>query len=88
MLEYVKKLWEEPSKENLSRVMKEMWRSQDILIGLHSNLSQIKPDEKTWSIPETEQVKKIYRQIEHEEKLIATCREVVEKINEALVAKK
>ena len=58
MLEYVKKLWEKPSKENLSRVMKEMWRAQDILVNYHYLLSQITPDQKTWSIPETEQVKK------------------------------
>jgi hypothetical protein len=88
MLEYIESLGKKPSKENLNRVMKEIWRAQDILINYHYLLSQITPDEKTWSIPETEQVKKIYRQIEDEEELIAACREVLEKINKALVAKK
>ncbi len=84
MIDYVQSLWEEPSKENLNRVMMEMWRAADIVVNYHYLLSQITPNEITWSITQTEQVKKIYRQIADEELLISECREVVEKISKAL----
>ncbi|NVP17461.1 hypothetical protein HUU51_01965 [Candidatus Gracilibacteria bacterium] len=85
MLEYVKKLGEEPSVENLARINQEMWRSQDILVNYHFLLSQITKDYKVTDSPE---ILKIRRQIENEELLVKECREVADKISEALKTKK
>ncbi len=85
MLEYVKKLWEEPSVENLARINQEIWRAQDILVNYHFLLSQITKDDKVTDSPE---ILKIRRQIENEELLVKECREVADKISEALKAKK
>lgn len=85
MLEYVKKLWEEPSHENLSRVNHEIYRAQDILVNYNFLLSQITKDDK---VPDSPKILKIRRQIENEELLVKECREVADKISEALKAKK
>lgn len=85
MIEYLKRLGEEPSHENLSRVNHEMYRAQDILVNYHFLLSQITKDDK---IPDSPEILKIRRQIENEELLIKECREVAAKIEEALKAKK
>lgn len=85
MIEYVQKLWSEPSKENLDRVNQELWRACEIVINYHYLLTKITI--KEWEV-ETPEILKIRRQIEHEEQLIAECREVATKIEEALKAKK
>lgn len=85
MIEYLKRLGEELSHENLSRVNHEMYRAQDILVNYHFLLSQITKDDKVTDSPE---ILKIRRQIENEELLIKECREVSAKIEEALKAKK
>lgn len=85
MIEYLKRLSEEPSNENLSRVNHEMCRAQDILVNYHFLLSQITKD---CIVPDSPEILKIRRQIENEELLIKECREVAAKIEEALKAKK
>ena len=85
MIEYLKRLGEEPSHENLSRVNHEMYRAQDILVNYHFLLSQITKDDK---VPDAPEILKIRRQIENEELLVKECREVADKISEALKAKK
>lgn len=85
MIDYVQKLWEEPSSENLTRINQEMWRAQDILVNYHFLLSQITKDD---TIKDTPEILKIRRQIENEELLIKECREIAAKIEEALKAKK
>jgi len=40
MIEYVQKLWREPSKENLDRVNHELWRSYEIVINYHFLLTE------------------------------------------------
>lgn len=76
MIEYVQKLWSEPSKENLDRVNQELWRASEIVINYHYLLTKITI--KKWEV-ETPEILKIRRQIEHEEQLIAECREVAKK---------
>jgi len=86
MIEYVQKLWREPSDENLSRVMKEWWRAENIIINYNFLLTQISEE---WRLESnSESVKNIYLCIEHEEELIKECKEVANKIEEALKAKK
>lgn len=85
MIEYVQKLWREPSKENLDRVNHELWRSSEIVINYHFLLTELLKN--SWEI-ETPEIIKIKKQIELEEQLISECREIVNKIEEALKAKK
>ncbi len=81
MIEYVQKLWREPSKENLDRVNHELWRSYEIVINYHFLLTEFLKN--SWEI-ETTEIIKIRKQIEHEELLISECREIEIKIKEAL----
>jgi hypothetical protein len=85
MIDYVQSLWENPSEENLDRVNHEMWRASNIVVNYHYLLSQV--TQKKWEI-ETPEILRIKRQIIQEEALIAECREVAKKIEEALKAKK
>ena len=85
MIDYVQSLWENPSEENVERVNHEMWRATNIVVNDHYLLSQV--TQKKWEI-ETPEILRIKRQIIQEEALIAECREVAKKIEEALKAKK
>ena len=85
MIDYVQSLWNDPSVENLARINHEMWRAADIVVNYHYLLSQV--TQIKWEA-ETPEILRIKRQIVQEEALIAECREVAKKIEEALKAKK
>lgn len=85
MIDYIQSLWENPSEKNLDRVNHEMLRASDIVVNYHYLLSQV--TQIKWEA-ETPEILRIRKQIIQEEALIAECREVAKKIEEALGVKK
>lgn len=85
MIDYVQNLWKEPSIENLAIIQLEMWRATEIIVNYHYLLTQIAQNE---SNNETPEILRIREQIINEEELIAECKEVAKRIEEALKAKK
>ena len=82
MKNYIKELWKEPNRENLTKVYDEMRRNQDIITDCHYVLTEMtKNTEKSF---QTDKMKEIYKEIDLKQLVVRECREIIKKINESL----
>ena len=85
MLEYIQKLWNEPSKENLKMVEEEITRANEIINSYHLEIGNLL---EKWRNPDDKEIKDNERKINDETVFINECRVVANKIAEALGLRK